>query len=276
DSTHPGPERRSEFHGTTVPVVREDRTIAWFHEADGQTASFVQPSVERTELPAKIEFTFINHARESTECGHWNLYKLYDGEWFHLGPYLHTADCRVLLPGGTKTWTMHGFHSAGFESREATAFGHLGGGRYAAVAGYGHGTDTSAALVDLVADPIEITPTDDITAEHSNGTVTVTSPLWEDDEHPPSATLTVTRTDAATQRLIAEQVMTTRDVGSSHARFRGLRNTISFLDDGVETVVLRTDERVAENSVGYDSVVREYRIPSLNQAYRVEIDRGAG
>jgi hypothetical protein len=272
DSENPGPDRTSEFHGRSVPPIEQEKSIAWYHEADSKARSYVQPSTERTELPAQIDFTFVNHSDERTECGHWGLYKLYEGSWYHLGPYVHTSDCRVLLPGGTKTWTVHAFHSDGFASRDAEPFGNLGGGRYAAVAGYGHATQTSAALIKVDADPISITPFADVSAEQSDGTVTVTSSRWEDDQHPPSATLTITRTDSGGRLLIPEQVMSTHeDIG--HTRYQGLRNTIPFFEEGVDRVVLRTDERVAEGVVGHDSDVKRFRIAPEEQTYRVEIER---
>lgn len=272
DSEHPGPDRTSQYQGTSVPSLEAGDSIAWFHDADSGARSYVLPSTERTELPAQIDFTFVNHSDKPTECGHWGFYKLYDGSWYHLGPYVHTSDCRVLLPGGTKTWTVHAFHSAGFASRDAEPFGNLGGGRYAAVAGYGHATRKSAALVEVVADPISITPFADISAEQSDGTVTVTSARWDDDQHPPSATLTVTRSESGGRILIPEQVMSTHeDIG--HTRYQGLRNSIPFFEEGIDEVELRTDERVAEGVVGHDSDVQRFRIAPEEQSYRVEIER---
>lgn len=269
DTERPGPYRTSRFQGMSVPQIPRTESLAWYHEADSGTKSFVNPSTEQSELPAAIDFTFINHAKTSTGCGHWNLYKLHQGRWFHLGPYLHTADCRNLLPGGAKTWTIHAFHGVGLEAREASAFGHLGGGRYAAVAGYGHETSSSAALVELIAGQIIIEPTDDITTERSNGTVTVTSPRWKDDQHPLSATVTVTRAERAEHLVIPEQVMTTRSEGKRLTN--AIRNTVPFFDESVEKVVFRTDEWIAGSTIGTDTGRPTLRLANQEQAYHFDI-----
>lgn len=273
NTDHPGPDETSRFAGISVPHTPHAESLAWYHEADSTTPSYVKPSVEQTDFPAAIDFTFINHSKDDTGCGHWNLYKLHEDQWFHLGPFIHTADCRMLSPGGSKQWTLHAFHGEGLEAREAAVFGYLGGGMYTAVAGYGHATSSSAALVELTGPSVTISPTDDLTVERSNGTVTVTSPLWEDDEHPPSATLTATRTKTVDRILLAEQVMTTGSTFGRHTRFRGLRNTIPFFEESVNEVILRTDEHVAESATGHDSGVLKFRVGTQTQAYRVEIDQ---
>lgn len=265
DTGKPGPERESRFAGASVPALPGENEVAWYHEADPTTPSHVRPSAERASLPAKLDFTFVNHARESTSCGHWDLYKLHGGEWYFLGPYAQTADCRVVAPGGSKTWTLAADDGEAIPCDGAATYGHLGGGRYAAVAGYGHATSRSGALVELVGEPATITPTDDASAERDGDTVTVTTPRWDDGDRSPSATLTVTRAGSADETLIPEQVM--RD------RFRGLRNALAFFEDGVGTVVVRTDEHVAERVVGYESDVRTFAVEG--RAYRVEIERDA-
>lgn len=265
DAEHPGPTGRSRFAGQSVPEPRE--SIAWYHDAGPETPSYVEPSTERAELPEAIDFTFVNHDREETSCGHWYLYKRFDGQWFDLGPYVRNLACRVMQPGGAKRWTLHAYHGEALPARGVHVYDHLGGGRYAAVAGYGHATSHSGAMVELVGDPVGIVPSDDVTVERSSGTVTVTEPQWDDGEHPPSATLTVTRADDAEESLIAEQVM--RDW------YRGLRNTLAFFDDDVDEVVLRTDEHLAERTVGYDSDVFEFRLVDRGQAFEARIDREA-
>lgn len=261
----PGPQQRSELEGISVPPVSGRNPTAWYHDANPGAPTFVKPSVERTGFPAAIDFTYINHSKSSTECGHWNLYKLVNGQWFHLGPYLHTADCRIVHPGGGKTWTLHAFHGEGLDTREAHTVDYLGGGRYAAIVGFGHATSHSGAVVELVGGATSIVPTDDVTSDRSGDTVTVTDPEWNDEEPPGSATVTLTRTDGADRTLITEQVM--------RGRFRGLRNTLAFFEENVEQVVYRTTEQVAENIVGFDADVRRFRIESSGEAYRAEIER---
>lgn len=267
DTDAPGVADPSRFRDETVPALPGDGSVAWYHEADSATPSFVRPSAERTDLPAAVEFTFVNHAREQVSCGHWNLYKLHGDEWFHVGPWAHNASCQLLPPGGADRWTLHAYHGEALDAQDAAVFGHLGGGRYAAVVGFGHATTESAALVDLVGDPVRVEPTADVNTEWGDGRVTVTSSRWDDGAHPPSATLTLRRVDGADRTVIPEQVM--------RRRYRGLRNTLAFVGtDGeraADEVVLRTDERVAERVVGYEDDSRRFRFDG--RAYEATISR---
>lgn len=243
----PGPAGESTFVGTTVPQLPGDGEVAWFHEAGAATPSFVRPSVERTDLPAAVGFTFLNRAREGTGCGHWNLYKLDGGEWFHLGPYAHTAECRGVAPGETAAWTVRAAAGELAPCEDAASFPYLGGGRYAAVAGYGHATAESAALVAIDAPPVDVVATGDVTTAREGSTVTATSDRWrrsEAEEGTGRAELVLERATDSDRRLVAEQVM--RD------RFRGYRNTLAFARPDVDRVVLRTDDRVADRVVGFD------------------------
>lgn len=252
-SSRPSGGSASRFAGASVPPFAGDASddrpgaaAVWYHEADRTTPAYVHPETERTTLPARLRFAFVNHTREDAGCGHWWLYKLHDGDWFILGPYSHVSTCFPVEPGGTDTWTALAFHGDGVEWRGPT-FEHLGGGRYAVLTGGSMGP--WLALVEVDAPPVTVTPTDDVRAVHFGERVVVESPLPATSSrraeavHGP-ATLTVTRTDAAPDlELIAEQVM--------GDRLRGLRNTLPFFERGVEQVVLRTDERVARDAVGY-------------------------
>lgn len=237
----PGPRRESRFAGHWVPSLPVEGSVAWFHEADAETPSYVEPDVERTGLPAAVSFTFVNHSREVAECGDWNFYKLADGEWFHLGPVWYAGFCRSLRPGGAARAILRAFPGEGLECGECNCdqsltFEHLGGGRYAMVTGYGHATDRSAAMVAFDAPPTEVTPTDDVWSERDGETVTVTSERYGDggDDRPGDATYETARVDSADDRLIVEQAM----------QRRHLRNTLAFFTDGVERVVLRTEQSV--------------------------------
>lgn len=265
ETDRPGPDGESRFAGTTVPPLREDSAVAWYHDADPSMPSYVLPETEHTDLPASVDFTFINHDRESTSCGHWNLYKLVEGEWYHVSPWGHTADCRFVAPGGTKTWTLKAFGGESVPCRDGLGrgVGHLGGGVYGVVAGYGHATPASGALVGFDADPVEIVPTDGVASERDGSTVVVTTPEYGDGEHSPDATFTVTRTDAeADTTLIREQVM--------RRRHRGLRNALAFFEEGDEVVVVRTDEHTAENVVGYDADVKRFAVEGTTYEVRIE------
>jgi hypothetical protein len=259
----PGPASGSTFTGESVPSPPKGDETAWFHEADASTPTFVYPSVERTELPARVEFTFVNRSRESTTCGHWNLYKHQGGDWFHLGPYRHTADCRVVRPGGTKQWTMQAATGELPAGRRRENFEFLGGGRYAAVAGYGHATPRSAALVEFDAPPVSIVPTDGVTADREDGTVTVTGEAWRaapDSEHRSRVQLVLERADEAGRTFIAEQVM--------RRRFRGLRNALAFAAPDVDRVLLRTDDQTADRAIGYDDDELRFRYDEQSHVIR--------
>jgi hypothetical protein len=268
DTERPGPDGDSRFAGASLPSLPGDSSTGWYHEADPATPSYVEPSTELTDLPAAVSFTFLNHGREGARCGHWGFYKLVDGEWYDLGPRVHTADCRIVHPGGTKRVTMRAFHREGLDGGRCRCggrgftFDHLGGGRYAAVAGYGIETDRTAALVEFDAPAVEVTPTDDLRVEDRDGTVTVVSDRHGDGERAEDATVVVERADGADRELIAEQVL----------QRRGLRNTVPFFESGVERVELRTDDQVARRAAGFGSDPLRFRY--AGQAYTVaESDR---
>lgn len=50
-------------------------------------------------------------------------------------------------------------------------------------------------------------------------------------------------------------------------RNRGYRNLLAFTDEAVERVVLRTDTRTADQTVGFDNETTRFRY--ADQAYRV-------
>ncbi|MFB6071895.1 MAG: hypothetical protein ABEJ88_02910 [Halobacterium sp.] len=272
DTASPGPEAESRFAGRDLPAFEGDQTVQWYHDADASTPVFVRPSTERLELDGRLQVTAVNHSRETARCGHWNLYKLVDGEWFSVGPWGHTADCRGLVPGETLTWSLRAFNgdvvACECEGLGMTR-GYLGGGEYAVVAGYGHPADESAALVEFVGDRIRVTLTEGATVERDGGSVTVTSSKYGDGDDVPDATLTLTRTDGADERLIAEQVMQAGS-GWFGPRLRGLRNALAPMETGVERVVVRTNARVAERAVGYDEQPRRFRF--RGQAYELTAD----
>ncbi|QIB73251.1 hypothetical protein GL213_12935 [Halogeometricum borinquense] len=277
DSEAPGPETESRFAGESVPSLTE-QTIAWFHEADATTETFIRPSTEQLSLPGAVEYEFVNHSHTNVGCGHWDLYKLHGGEWFHIFPKIHTADCLLLPPGGTETLSLRAFHGdavpcGGDNPNAATngfGVGHLGGGRYAVVTGNGAEAGASGALLDIEADPVTIRPTDDVTAERNSDTVTVTSPRYGDGEHPPDATLTATRADSADETRLPEQVM---QGGNSGWRIHGIRNTVPFFADDVNRVVLRTDEHVAESALNIDNDSNTRRLEVDGTAYEFTIER---
>jgi hypothetical protein len=253
ETESPGPDEQSRFAGASVPPLPIETETAWFHEADSNTPTFVRPAVEQTALPARVEFTFVNRSREATSCGHWNLYKLRDARWFHVGPAVHSLGCRSVAPGGATRWPFRMANDAMAPARgDGHAFPFLGGGRYAAVAGYGHATHQSGALFDVDAPTVDVGPTQDVTTERESDIVTATSERWRKAPKSESRTrteLALERGGRAEHRFIPEQVMQRRN--------RGLRNTLALASSDVERVVLRTDDSTASRAVGYgDSALR--------------------
>jgi hypothetical protein len=256
----PGPTTDSEFDETSVPDLPCECGVTWYHESDETTQGFVRPSAETAKLPARIEFTYHNRSEESTGCGHWKLYKLRDGQWFHIGPGAHDGICHNLPAGESETWTMAAATSEvdDGDDGDAERYPYLGGGRYAAVAGYGHATPRIAALVEFDAPPVSVEPTDCATSESNGTTVTVTTDGWRaaSDSDGDRATLMLERAQTAGRVLIAEQVMQWRN--------RGYRNLLAFADEDVERVVLRTDGRTADWAV--DDEMTRFRYDG--QTYR--------
>ncbi len=262
ETSAPGPTGESRFAGESVPAIDGDGAAGagWYHTADESSGAYLRPETERAELPAGITFQFVNHTREELGCGHWYVYKLNDGEWFDLGPYVRTAECRMVPPAGTKSWTLHAYRGGGsLPPEDGRAYPFLGGGRYAVSVGYGEVSSSSTAMVELVGDPIEITPTDGVEHERDGSTVTVTSPEWQGGDGERDASITVTRADDADRTLIREQVM--------RGWYRGLRNTIPFFEEGVDEVVLRSNEQVTYGSTGYEDGSNRVRVDG--QAYEV-------
>ncbi|WP_336036492.1 hypothetical protein [Halobacterium yunchengense] len=268
NADEPGPTRESRFSGRSVPAPSEDASVQWFHDAAADTAVYLAPSRERVELDGAVQFEVVNHGREAAQCGHWNVHKLVAGEWFHVAPRAHLSDCRVLHPGARMDWTLRAFNGeavpcgsgcGGAGCRGGLTQGFLGGGEYAVVAGYGHPEDESAALVELVGDPVEVVPTEDASVEVDGSTATVTTPRWGDGEHPPDATLVVSRAESADERLLPEQVM-----AASAGGFAGgggaLRNALAAFEDGVERVEVRADEYAVDGAVGHDADVGRFEL----------------
>ena len=260
NTDEPGPSADSRFAGRSIPQIDEETTTQWFHEADESTQTYLQPARERVELDAAIDFELVNNSHESVGCGHWNVHKLVDGEWYHVGPTVHTSDCRFLGAGARKHWTLRAFNGTpvrcddGSFGRDGQTLGYLGGGTYGVVAGYGHPADQSGALVELVGDPVGVTPTEAATIQRSDGEVVVTTPAYDDGEHPEDATLVVKRTTAEAAGEDSERVIVEQLLGGQHGfdSSQALRNGIAAFEDGVERVEVRTDEHGASAAVGFE------------------------
>ena len=259
----PGPESGSTFEDPQVPPLPNAETVAWYHEANAGTEVYLQPSDERVEAPACIEYELRNRSDERIAGNpyDWTLYKLDDGEWFRIAPWFINQPLARIPPGDSDESELSLFHSDPMACEDGRGVGHLGGGRYAYRVGFGREGETHAALLDLEAPAVSPTPDDDAEIERDGDEVVVTTPVWNDEEHPPDAELVFERTDRdPDRRLVAEQLF--------RRPMRGYRNALPLFEDGVERVVLRTDRHVVGDTVDYDEL--EATVAYGGQRFHVE------
>jgi len=258
-TSQPGPTEPARFAGASPPPL-EENGVRWYHDATTETETYLQASPERLDAPGEVEFTLHNYLTESLTGNvyDWELDKRVDGEWYRIAPRGVPVPLTPLAPGDTHTWSLHAFDGEPVFCDDAIAVGHLGGGRYAFEVNM-HREDgpTHAALLDIAAPEVGVTPTDDASATREGATVTVTSDGYEN-AGSDRGTLVVERADTADLRLISEQVMQPYN--------RGFQNTLPFFDSGVTRVELRTDESVVDNVLGYDNPPRKVRFDGT--AYR--------
>lgn len=228
----PGPEESSRLAGAEPPPLPESASMAWAHEATPSSATYLRPSAERAALPAKLDFTFVNHSRQRVDGNpyFWRLWKLVDGQWFHVAPWGWPLPLLMLPPGGTSESTLAAFPDDPIDC-DGRSVGHLGGGRYAYEIGMGREGITHAALLDFEAPAMSVAPTDGLEVTGDGAHVRVEWPRREDEV--PPAQLSLSRTASADERLIGEQVMQPRNAA--------LRNTLAFMTPETERVTLVTD-----------------------------------
>ncbi len=264
-SERPGPTAPSRFGDRTVPPPFPDseRAVTWYHEAGPETPVYVVPEAERATLPTRVSFRAINHTAETLGCGEWGVFKLVDGTPYDLNPPGQSVGCRRLRPGERERWDLRAFGGTpvpGDESSGRTA-GFLGGGTYAVVAGYGAETETSGALLDLEGPPVEVRPTDGVETRRDGDVVVVSVPFPEGDPEPGTATLT--RAEDADRELVPEQVMRPWN--------RPVRNSVPFLFDDVDRVVVQTAVRYVEGTLA--SGVGTHRFTFEGTDYRLETEQ---
>jgi hypothetical protein len=215
------------------------------------------PPTQRGSLPtATFEFTLRNETdvRFDTNFYAWRVWKRVDGEWFHVAPQGWNDPLMALGPGDSHVWklTVDGREnrapSTAASGTETLSLTGLGGGTYAFVvdgwfATADHENSVGfAARFDLGGDPVELTPTSEVTeTTREDGTVVVDT-AHEAGDGARRAAFVVERlgTDSGetpptdVRRLVTEQVL----------RDRRLRNTLPFFEDGVETVRLEEQNSV--------------------------------
>lgn len=268
DTDRPGPTAPRDLIDIAMPSLPNSESTDWYHQASPETPAYLEPSTQQVSLPGAVDFTLTNHTHENLSGNSWNLYKLYDGEWFYLEPWAHTAVLRMIPPGGDRSYHLRAFHGDPVPC-DGISVGNLGGGTYAFESMYGTAEDANvdlgnfAVLLDVGAPSVEIRPTPDadLSVERDGSTVRVEWPRRPDVER---GTLTVERReDTPPERLLAEQAM--------RARNRGLRNTLAFFEDGVDRVVLRTDRNTVSTAAGAEGYTPASRLFTL-----VGGDRRAG
>jgi hypothetical protein len=218
--------------------------MAWYHDVDSETETYLEPDSERVEPPARIEFALTNHSRErlSGNPYFWRLWKLVDGQWFHVAPWGWPQPLTRIPPGGEERWSLAAFHEHAIDLSEGHSVGYLGGGRYAFEVGIARDDRTHAARFDLDAPPAALEPTDGIDVTRDSARVRVRWPRRGNEDL--RATLTLTRTDDAATRLLTEQLMQPRNAA--------LRNTLSFVTEDVDAVELVTDRNTVSRAARTD------------------------
>jgi len=255
DSTAPGPTDGAQI-AASLPSLFDDDETSWFHEADASTELYLEPERERVETPGRLSFRLVNRSRDAIGGNpyDWGLYKLADGSWHRIAPYMIPMPASTVSPGDAYGYTLAAFHGERFDVDDraadlARSVGRLGGGRYAFVAGFqADGHRPPAAAFDLDAPTVPLSVPDRATRTDDGGDPVVTFPSWGDDEHPPDATLTVEPVDAAADGTLIREVVA-RD------RFAALEAALAAIGDR-ERVVVRADDHAVENVTGHDSTRR--------------------
>jgi hypothetical protein len=226
-----------------------EHVVAWPDVTD-ETPIALTPSTQQGSLPTTtFEFTLTNETdvRFDTNFYAWRVWKRVDGSWFHVAPTAWPQPLMALEPGESHMWTLtvdntksDGAPFSHVEGRQSILLSGLGGGTYAfttdgwfATEDYQNGLGF-AARFDLSGDPVELTPTDEVTETTREGDTVVVNTDREAGGDARKAAYIVDRvaegesSDGAARGVITEQIL----------RNRELRNTLPFFEDGVETVRL--------------------------------------
>ncbi|WP_254279350.1 hypothetical protein [Haloarcula marina] len=99
DSNSPGPTTRSRFAGESLPALPGDGGVAWFHEANAETTTYLRPTRERVGPDDPLAVELVNHSHGPVRRDRWTLFELVEGEWVGRSTSGHTA-VAPLSPGG--------------------------------------------------------------------------------------------------------------------------------------------------------------------------------
>jgi hypothetical protein len=235
------------------------RVVAW-PEAD-EAPIRLEPPTQHGSLPeTRFEFSLTNDTgvRFAFNPYGWSVWKRVDGEWYRLAPAYWPEPLQYLPPGESHTWTvtvdngrLDGSPLPNVQGTSSLTFAGFGGGTYAFVTDGWFATEDYesgvgfAARFELDGDPVELTPTNEVTATTREGDTVVVETDVDAGGDGRMAAFVVTRVgdaadatengdeesgddDDAVRRLVVEQAL----------RDRRLRNTLPLFEDGVETVRL--------------------------------------
>ena len=249
----PGPTEASRFEGRNMPdleVAGLEFDTFWYHEADENTETYLEPSDEIVEPPATVTFRLVNRSDQPVRnrgIG-WRLYKFVEGDFLEVAfPRVRGQRSRQIPPGRYRTTEVRLSHGSVDEGRDDASVGQLGGGLYAYTDGFGLEDSLPATLVQVDAPSLEesdVEPPEDATVERNGDTAVVTTDAWResDDKREKIVVIRADEADEA-EHLIPEQLYNAEN---------GLRYALPFFEEGVETVEVRADSRLADRTVSED------------------------
>lgn len=260
------------------------RVVSWSDVTD-ETPIAMRPAAQDASLPtATVDVTLRNETAVGlvTNFHHWGLWKRVDGEWFYLAPQYWPEPAMSLDTGESHTWTLSidntqldGDVIQNGGSKDDISLVGLGGGTYAftthgnfATEDYEH-AHGFAARINLAGDPVELVPTSDATGTTRDGDTVVVEVDRGDAGSERRVVYTMQRlsadatVDGEPRRVITEQAL----------RSRVLRDTLSFFEEGVETVRLR-DTDTYLNPFGFDAEKPQV-VAYAGQRYRLTSERPA-
>ena len=286
----PGPTGDSQFVGATPPAVGGD-TVGWFHDADPETEVFLRPSAERVTPPGRLSFTVVNHTTERLRGNYyaWGVYKLVDGDWRRLEPWLVPQPLTPLAPGERHRYTVGVYHDAyddtaagdrhrgaggEVDSDSGIRLPRLGGGRYAFESNFGSGV---AAMFEVDAPPLTLSLPSEAVRSREGDRVVVRDGKRRGADGGTTAseyqlTIRVTREDAETTQTPGDDPLVVIREQLYRNRYRGLRGTLPAFEPDVSTVEFRTTNRGIGDVIP-DTDESPRRIEFEGDGYVVRSDR---
>jgi len=237
------------------PLGDEGRAVC-YPEQTGASLSLT-PADDELDLPAdSTTFTLANDTDYEYHANFygWSASKRVDGEWFHVAPQFWPQPLHILPAGASHEWSFAVDNdqspTGGSSTDQDVTLAGLGGGEYAfTVQGWfplGDDHDSFhvalGAHFELLGDPVELTPTDDVSASRDGDNVVVTTDEEPTEEEEPSAfvvELSGVPQGQPVRERITEQIVRPGPGTASRPLFR---NTIPFFEEGVQTVRLEAPD----------------------------------